>query len=187
MTYRNEADVLRPADEGYALKGIRWGLSTVEENLRIIQDQCRFEIGIDRLDVEDPIDDGIDMNIEIVDVRVEDVDSMLPHVLVKGIQCRDRLLPELHLMLWADVEAVLILIVVVHHEVRDRLMDEVGLPTSRLPDDHRTESGPIGLIEFSWSHVDQKKEGGSSSNILLTATTANVYSAYLIPSMGRPA
>ena len=77
-----EADVLRPANKGYAFQGIRWGLSTVEENLGIIQDQCRFEIGIDCLDVEDPIDDGIDMDIQIVDVRVEDVDSMLPHVLV---------------------------------------------------------------------------------------------------------
>ena len=107
------------------------------------------------MDVKDPIDDGIDMNIEIVDVRIEDVDSMLPHVLVKGIQCRDRLLSKFHLMLRADVEAMLILIVVVHHEVGDRLVDEVGLPASRLPDDHRAESGTIGLIEFSWSHVNQ--------------------------------
>jgi len=164
VAYRNEADILRSADEGYSLQGIGWRLSTVEENLTVIQDQCRFEIGIDCLDVEDPIDDGIDMNIEIVDVRVEDVDSMLPHVLVKSIQRRDRLLSELHLMLRADVEAMLILIVVVHHEVGDRLVDEVGLPTSRLPNDHGAESGTIGLIEFGWSHVDQK-----SSSMLETA------------------
>ena len=106
------------------------------------------------MDVEDPIDDGIDMDIEIVDVRIEDVDSMLPHVLVKGIQSRDRLLSKLHLMLRADVEAVLILIVVVHHEIGDRLVDEVGFSTSRLAENHRAESGPIRLIEFSWSHVD---------------------------------
>ena len=154
MAYRDEADILRPANEGYALQGIGWGLSTVEENLGVIQDQCRFEIGIDRLDVKDPINDGINMDIEIVDVRVEDVDSMLPHVLVKGIQSRDRLLSKLHLMLRADVEAVLILIVVVHHEIGDRLVDEVGFSTSRLAENHRAESGPIRLIEFSWSHVD---------------------------------